>query len=56
MKDFISESTHLAVVRSRLLHAGASPSRQADEAETLQILTGLRRRLNAAQSAYAVHR
>lgn len=56
MRSFISESSHLAVVRSRLLHEGASASRQKDEAETLQVLTSVRRRLNAAQSAYAVPR
>ncbi|CAG7845355.1 Protease PrsW [Pseudoclavibacter triregionum] len=56
MREFISESSHLAVARNRLLRNASSRARQADEAETLAVLTGLRRRLNAAQSAYVLRR
>ena len=49
MREFIRESTNLAIVRNQLLHNRDLMSGQRDEEETLEILTHLRQELNALQ-------
>lgn len=49
MREFISESTHLAVCRYRILKSPNEQRYRLDEKETLDILSSLRTRLNQAQ-------
>lgn len=49
MREFISESTHLAVCRYRILKSPSDELYRIDERETLEILSSLRGRLNQAQ-------
>lgn len=49
MREFIRESTNLAIVRNQLLHNRDLMSGQRDEEETLEILTHLRQELNSLQ-------